>query len=103
MKTAIINNVVDTGIDGELRISLEGYDDEYVFDLNLLSDLERVVHLTNYLGIRSTDDLKGKTIRVIVVGEKIIGFGHPTDYKFFLLDSEEFQELTAAEIEKLYK
>ncbi len=101
MRTAIINNVVDTGIDGELIISLEGYDNVYVFDLKVLSDLERVVHLASYLEIRWTDDLKGKTIRVIVVDKKIIAFGHPTEDKFFLLSSDVFQELTAADIEKM--
>lgn len=102
LRTVTIKNVVDTGINGTLTISFEGYADEHIFNLNSLSDLERAVKLSHYLKVRYTDDLKGKTTQVIESGNTIVGFGHPMEDKFFPL-SGEFQELTAAEFEKLLK
>lgn len=103
IKNITIKDVVDTGLNGTLTISFEGYPN-HVFDCNSMLDLERVTHLGRYLNVRNTDDLKGKTIRITEKNNQIICFVHPTEDKFFFASGDDdFHEFTSAEFDKYLK
>lgn len=71
-----------------VHLTLDG-DKKIVFDLGNVVQARQYEIICNYLSARVANELVGKRIRVLLDGDKILGFVHPTLNKGFSIDSVE--------------
>ena len=77
-----------------------GYCD-WRFILSNPVDVRRLRKLMNYTDAIELKDLNGKIIRKVDLNFRIHGFGHPIEDKFVPIFTDEFTEISEAELETM--
>ena len=74
---------------------------DWDFILSNPVDVQRLRKLMNYTDAIELKDLNGKIIRKVDLNFRIHGFGHPIEDKFVPIFTDEFTEISEAELETM--